>query len=87
MTSSAAAIVLRPWHLVSLRVSSCRLIADGSPPGSSADVVRSNPGTVDLTPEVGPPDGGVPLLVEKLTGVGSGHGCYAAAVTGGLVTS
>jgi transposase-like protein len=32
-------------------------------------------------------NGGVPLLVEKLTGVGSGHGCYAAAVTGGLVTS
>jgi hypothetical protein len=42
MTSSAAASVLRPWHLVSLRVRSCRLIADGSPPGSSADVVRSN---------------------------------------------
>jgi hypothetical protein len=29
------------------------LIADGSPPGSSADVVRNDPGTVDLTPEVG----------------------------------
>jgi hypothetical protein len=26
------------------------LIADGSPPGSSADVVRNDPGRVDLTP-------------------------------------
>jgi hypothetical protein len=32
------------------------LIADGSPPGSSADVVRNDPGPVDVTPEVGPPD-------------------------------